>query len=155
MNKINVFNADCINPPSTPATLFYTAGVTASGVDFGDWTQICGGGGWYLSAIDLAAFMAYTRYDDNILSPANRKVMEDNFIGWSESNRMTGVHGEYYNHGGSITQTNGANGSVGNMLGLIVKYPNNVEAVILINSDIANSQNTRTLMLNAYDNAWE
>jgi D-alanyl-D-alanine carboxypeptidase len=155
MDKIGVLNADCINPSSTQPTLFYTAGATGPGVDFGDWYNICGGGGYYLSAIDLAAFMAYIRYDNNILSAANRSIMEQNFIGWSEGNRMTGIKGEYYNHGGSITQTNGATGSTGNMLGLIVKYPNDVEAVLMINSNIANNVSTRNIMTSAYDNAWE
>lgn len=155
MNKIGVMNADCINPPGTQPTLFYTVGAANPGVDFGDWTAICGGGGWYLSAIDLAAFMAYIRYDNNILSQANRNFMEQFFLGWSEGNRMNGIKGEYYNHGGSITQTSGSTGSTGNMLGLIVKYPNNVEAVILINSNIANGVSTRTIMKDAYDNAWE
>jgi CubicO group peptidase (beta-lactamase class C family) len=155
MDKIGVMNADCINPPGIQPTLFYTAGTNAPGINFGDWTAICGGGGWYLSAIDLAAFMAHIRYNNSILSQANRNLMEQLYLGWSESNKMNGIKGEYYNHGGSITQSSASTGSSGSMRGLIVKYPNNVEAVLLINSNIASGVSIRVIMRDAYDNAWE
>ncbi len=155
MDKIGVMNADCINPSATQPTLFYTAGATGPGIDFGDWTSICGGGGYYLSAIDLANFMAHIRYDNTILSEANRKIMDQNYIGWAECCKMNGSKGEYYNHGGAITSTSGATGMTGQMLGVMVKYPNNVEAVLMINSNIANNVAINTIMTNAYDNAWE
>lgn len=153
MDLIGVLDADCINPPSSPPTLYYTLGASGHGIDFGSFIHICGSGGFYLSAIDLAHFMASIRYDDTILSPANRAIMERNYIGWYEGGRMIGSKGEYFNHSGWITWSTIS--PFGNMRGLVVKYPNNIEAVLLINSDIANGENITTIMTHAYDDAWE
>lgn len=155
-DKIGAMNVDCVNPPSQDPTLFYTANISSPGVDYGNWTMICGGGGFYLSAIDLANFMANIRYNNTILSESNRQIMDANYLGWREGNaRMFGTKGEYFNHGGAITMNGPTGGSSGNMLGLIVKYPNNVEAVLMTNSDIANGSTMRQILTTAYDNAWE
>lgn len=152
MDKMGVTNADCVPSTITPETLFYTFGVNTPGVSFGDWSMICGGGGWYLSAVDLAAFMAYIRYDNTMLSQASRDLMDNSSLGWQPP--RTGDHGLYMYHSGAIGSTTGA-GNTGNMTGLVMKFPNNVEAVLMVNSDINGGQSSRDLLIQAYDDAWE
>jgi CubicO group peptidase (beta-lactamase class C family) len=154
-DKIGVMNADCVNPSSEQATLFYTNAANTPGVDYGDWSMICGGGGYYLSAIDLANFMANIRYNNAILSPANREIMKNNYIGWSELGTLNGKYGEYFNHGGSINSSDPTGSNLGNMRGLIIQFPNKVELAVMVNSEILPDQSIRTVVLNAYDNAWE
>ena len=154
-DKLGVLNADCVSPSAEQPTLFYTNAANTPGVDYGDWTMICGGGGYYLSAIDLANFLANIRYNNNILSEVNRNIMRDNYIGWSENGTLNGEHGEYFNHGGSINSTGPAGGNQGNMRGLIVQFPNNVDLAVMTNSEIGADLSIRTVVLNAYDNAWE
>jgi len=156
MDKIGVMNVDCINPPGELPTLgYYSKRAGEHGLDYGQWNwyELCAAGGYYLSAIELANFMVHIRYDDMLLSPANRAIMDKNHFGWCESGIMIGSKGSYYNHGGSIEWDTGT--IKGNMRGLVVKYPNNIEAVLLINSDIANGNYITTIMTQAYDDAWE
>ena len=155
-NKLGVMNADCVSPSAEQPTLFYTNAANTPGVDYGDWTMICGGGGYYLSAIDLANFLANIRYNNDILSAVNRDIMRDNYIGWSENGTLNGEHGEYFNHGGSINSSDPTGANLGNMRGLIVQFPNNVDLAVMTNSEIgAADLSIRTVVLNAYDNAWE
>jgi len=154
-DKIGVLNADCISPAGEQPTLFYTNAANTPGVDYGDWYMICGGGGYYLSAIDLANFLANIRYNNDILSAANRNIMRDNYIGWSENGTLNGAHGEYFNHGGSINNTGPAGGNQGNMRGLIIQFPNDVDLALMTNSEIGADVSIRTVVFNAYENAWE
>ncbi len=154
-NKIGVMNADCVSPSAEQPTLFYTNAASTPGVDYGDWSMICGGGGYYLSAIDLANFLANIRYNSNILSPANGDIMRNNYIGWSENGTLIGAHGEYFNHGGSINSSDPTGTNLGNMRGLIVQFPNNVDLALMVNSEIQPDQNIRTIVFNAYENAWD
>jgi hypothetical protein len=124
-------NADCVSPTSEQATIFYTNAANTPGVDYGDWFMICGGGGYYLSAIDLANFMANIRYNNTILSPANREIMKDNYIGWSELGTLNGKYGEYFNHGGSINSSDPTGSNLENMRGLIIQFPNKVELAVM------------------------
>ena len=154
-DKLGVLNADCVSPSAEQPTLFYTNAANTPGVDYGDWTMICGGGGFYLSAIDLANFLANIRYNNDILSAANRDIMRDNYIGWSELGTLVGAHGEYFNHGGSINNTGSAGGNQGNMRGLIIQFPNNVDLALMTNSEIGADLSIRTVVFNAYENSWE
>lgn len=154
-NKIGVMNADCVSPSAEQPTLFYTNAASTPGVDYGDWSMICGGGGYYLSAVDLANFLANIRYNSNILSPANGDIMRNNYIGWSENGTLIGAHGEYFNHGGSINSSDPTGTNLGNMRGLIVQFPNNVDLALMVNSEIQPDQNIRTIVFNAYENAWD
>jgi CubicO group peptidase (beta-lactamase class C family) len=110
----------------------------------------CGGhAGLHLSAMELAAFMAYIRYDDTMLSPANRLLMNSDRIGWdtlsntNSSNRL----GKFW-HGGDWYV-----GSDREMHACVMKYPNNIEATLIVNSDIVGGKNQCTVLKDAYTNA--
>ncbi|NIP79481.1 MAG: hypothetical protein GWM90_09800, partial [Gemmatimonadetes bacterium] len=149
MDPIGVPLADCVQPPGTPATLFYLFGTVDGGVDPGDWSLMCGGGGYYLSAIDLVRFMVAIRYQDEILSPANRQVMDQELVGWCCNSSLTGDHGEYHSHGGALGYSSGAG-----MSSAIMKFPIEVEAALIINSVGGNHSNARTVLRDAFDAAW-
>jgi CubicO group peptidase (beta-lactamase class C family) len=163
---MGIANADC-NVPNEPypTRLYHYPDQGFASTNTGDWTLTCGGGGWYLSAIDLARFLAHLRYNDNILTPVTRRQMDAFHMGWRFN--ITGAQGEYYAHGGglgykpNVNQPNDADpedtlvNPVGDngMTGCIMNYPNGVQVSLLINST-GSFGSKYSLLTHAYDNAW-
>jgi D-alanyl-D-alanine carboxypeptidase len=113
-----------------------------------DWTLVSGGGGWYLSAVNLAQFLAHLRYNNKILTPATRKLMDDNLMGWRPAGwSYKGDYGLYLAHGGGLNYGTDA------MASCIMNFPNGVQVALLINSAGTYSDKYK-LLGGAFDNAW-
>lgn len=94
--------------------------------------------------------MVAIRYQDEILSPANRQIMDSEVIGWCCSSNLTGDHGTYHSHGGAIITASGAG-----MSSVIMKFPfPEVEAALLINSTGGAHGNAGSVLRDAFDAAW-
>jgi CubicO group peptidase (beta-lactamase class C family) len=135
-----------------PTRLYSFLDMKKKGTVTGDWTPVSGGGGWYLSAFNLAQFLAHLRYDNKILSPATRKLMDDNFLGWMTPQGwpVTGDFGVYRAHEGDLGyDSDPKNG----MTSIIMNYPNGVQVVILVNS-LGTYTKAVSLARIAFDNAW-
>jgi D-alanyl-D-alanine carboxypeptidase len=154
--------------PQIPTRLYHTVGSiqqpNRAGTLAGDWTLSAGGGGWYLSAIDLGRFLAYVRFSNDILNQNTRDLMFDKNncpgancrpLGWQPP--LAGKHGTYYFHGGLLFYgskpkegepdlRNGMNGGV-------VTFPNGVQASLLINSR-GHSPSANQILIDAFDKAW-
>jgi hypothetical protein len=84
-------------------TLFYRHPADEDpGIETGDWTLICGSGGWFMTAEHLLAFFAHARYNDATMPPAARQQMNEEFLGWQNNSHANGVFGTYHNHGGLL-----------------------------------------------------
>ena len=107
----------------------------------------CGGhAGFHLSARNLAAFMAHLRYG-KLLSPAMKLRMDSQKLGWQNaSNSGTSLAGKYY-HGGDW-YLSGREWHT-----CIMKYPQKVEAVLLVNSKINGGKSQCTILKDAFNNA--
>jgi hypothetical protein len=146
--------ADCL-PDDTNRTFLYRFPYdNSAGRDTGDWTPFCGSGGWYLSAIELLNFFAHVRYDDDILSPSAREEMDFGFLGWMNPLDYTfasGTFGTYRGHGGDLgvdpTTDNGADTCAMN-------FPEEVQAVVLINSIGGGYPYQCAALKQAYEEAW-
>lgn len=148
---MGIYDVQCSGQASYAPALGYKysniLGAGASG-DVSD--QNCGGhAGLHLSAMDLAAFMAYIRYDDTMLSPANRLLMNSDRIGWDELSNTNSNNrlGKFW-HGGDWYINPDRE-----MHACVMKYPNNIEATLIINSDIVGGKNQCTVLKDAYTNA--
>ena len=156
-------DGDCA-PNDSSMTLLYNPNTTTSGINAGDWTNICGGGGWYLSTFELTTYLAHMRYDDSILSPAMRDVMNENFTGWmdpADYDWGDGTWGTYHNHGGDlIYDGNRPSSRRRGMDSCAISYPNGVQVSLLINSQGVgypghpNSTYQCAALEAAYDDAW-
>lgn len=121
---------------------------TVPGRQYSELIQDCGGHGWlHLSAIDLANFMANIRYNDAILSPANRLLMDSSELGWSSASNQGGNLGKYF-HGGLRLGGSGREAHT-----CIMKYPNNLEATLLVNSSHNAPDSVCGTLSKAYDAA--
>lgn len=130
-------DGDCL-PNDAAMTLLYNPNTSSGGINAGDWTLICGSGGWYLSAFEVAAYLAFMRYDNTILSPTMRSVMNQGFLGWmdpAQYNWGDGTWGTYHNHGGDLWWDGGLPFSQRRgMDSCVMSYPNGVQIALLINS---------------------
>jgi D-alanyl-D-alanine carboxypeptidase len=166
LKPMGIQNADCTVPNEAyPTRLYQYPDNGLPSTNTGDWTLTAGGGGWYLSAIDLARFLANLHYNNNILSPLTRRQMDAFHMGWRFIGK--GAQGEYYAHGGGLSYTPnvpqpdniniedtlsiplGKNG----MTGCIMNYPNGAQVSLLINSS-GTFEDKYKLLIKAYDNAW-
>jgi CubicO group peptidase (beta-lactamase class C family) len=120
----------------------------------GNWALSCGSGGWYLSAYNLANLMANIRYNDAILSPAMRSLMDQHKLGWSYSWSQNGMHGLYLAHAGALYFDDEDFGERREMQGCVMKYPIHVEAVLLVNSSIETNTLPCAKLAAAFDAAW-
>ncbi len=150
---MGIKDADFKQADPAPTLLYHTAH-DAKGVAVGDWLLKGGGGGWFLSAVDLARFLAHLRYNDKILNPTTRQIMYDNRLGWrppKEYWTVEGKHGNYHAHGGALTYNSGAE-KVGMSSG-IMDYGNGVQAALVINS-LGTYADKILILRDAFDNAW-
>lgn len=166
LKPMGIQNADCAVPNEAyPTRLYQYPDNGLPSTNTGDWTLTAGGGGWYLSAIDLARFLANLHYNDNILTAVTRRQMDAFHMGWRFIGK--GAQGEYFAHGGGLSYTPnvpqpeansiedtltipiGKNG----MTGCIMNYPNGAQVSLLINSSGSFGDKYK-LLTKAYDDAW-
>lgn len=128
----------------------------AAGKLAGDWTKIGGGGGWNLSAVELAQFLAHVRYNDKILTPAMRKLMDENYLGWMDPAEwgLFREHGAYLGHRGDLNWKDAKDTKVAGMTSLILNFPNGVQVSLLVNS-LGTYGSTHTVVADAFDAAWK
>jgi len=146
--------ADCLPTDANRTFLYRFPYANTTGRDPGDWTPFCGSGGWYLSAVELLNFFAHVRYDDAILSPLARQAMDFGFLGWMnpvDYSFAAGTFGTYRGHGGDLgvdpTVDNGADTCAMN-------FPEDVQAVVLINSHGGAYPYQCAALKQAYEDAW-
>jgi CubicO group peptidase (beta-lactamase class C family) len=153
LDPMGIFNANCKLEGDFLPTRFYSFfDMKKKGTLTGDWTLSSGGGGWYLSAVNLAQFLAHLRYDNKILSPQTRKLMDDNSLGWVTPTAwpVTGDFGVYHSHEGDLFYDNEPRNG---MTSVIMNYPNGVQIALLVNS-LGTYQKAVVLTREAFDNAW-
>jgi CubicO group peptidase (beta-lactamase class C family) len=147
LNPVNVTDADCKPPSGTQKILSYPlpAG-SAHGTDWGDWTGVCGGGGWVMTAGDLYRFLLSLTSGNTLLSDAQKKMMNDNCLGWDCS----------------VQVQNDFRGKNGILLGTPNKvwlytffgiFKENVPVVVVVNSDTPNSANITSVVVKAFQDA--
>jgi len=75
---LGIEHADCKPSAADPPALYYPVPAgPARGIEAGDWTPICGGGGWVLTANDLFRVMHSLLHDETLLAvPQKERLMK-------------------------------------------------------------------------------
>ncbi len=153
---IGLQNISCEDEARDIATMYYAASnlQSVSGVNYGSWTSMAGGGGFYMSTMELAKVLAYYKHTEILISKNSRTIMETNRYGYERQDNSLEVHGTYLPKNGSIANTLGQG-----VLTQIVSFPNGVEATVVFNTQglvFANGQtNIRIALYDAYNKSWE
>jgi CubicO group peptidase (beta-lactamase class C family) len=163
LNPMTITSMTC-EPDSDNPTLYYTAAYQALGYLWDGYSDTCSAYGWYASAIDLAKFLAHVRYH-TVLSSSTTYQMLNEGLGWR---RYYGTRGTYYGHGGdwinslaplppgsldSFTSAPLPQPSRRGFNGVIMHFPDGVDAVLLINT--RGAFNDTVILRNSYEAAYE
>ncbi len=149
---------NCSSEPRTDATMYYNVndGNGTGGAYYGSWSDMAGGGGYFMTPLEMAAVNAYYEHSENILPNNLKQIMKDNRIGFSRVSSLE-TRGNYYSHGGSISNTAGQG-----VLGQIAMFPiNGIDCVVIMNTqgvtfnDDTGNNSLRNAIYQAYNEAWE
>ena len=144
---LGITGANCKPPSGVPSMLSYPPPPVgaAHGTDLGDWTAICGGGGWVVSAGDLFKILIDIGGGHLLLTDAQKAEMNTNCLGWDCSVQ---------------TQTDfiGKNGRlpVGSQIWLwtfMGMFKGSIPVVLIVNSDTPGTANITGVVTSAFANA--
>jgi len=157
-----ITNTD-VKPVGAQPTLYYNYPnyVNTRGWEIGDRTTISGGGGWYVSPIDLANFFANLEFTEEILSNEFKTLMDDNFLGWDQSSSASGSnnYGVYHAKNGALGNSDIESENQG-VKNLVKKFNNDIQVIIMINSRGGDhdsefgSTSLNSLIRDAFDESW-
>lgn len=138
-----------LDEPDNAAFLYSYPDYGSNGIQTGNWSLYSAAGGWFLSAHELAKFMAHVRYNDGILSPQTRAILDEG-LGWTEA--VEGEHGTYNAKGGALNY--GETDPFEGVRTIIINYPYGVQAAVIVNSTEGQGYDLHATLRDAFDNAW-
>lgn len=143
---------------STVTMMYNEANPIIPGKTLGDWKLISGGGGYYMSAFQLAKVMAYVFHSEKVLTKAQQQVLLDNRYGLDAEDGPSTHRGQSYGKDGALASDVNNDGAIGKpdpgLQTLIMKLPGDVELVFFINSLTDGFTFYTTMMKEAYEAAW-
>jgi CubicO group peptidase (beta-lactamase class C family) len=144
----------CTEPKPDSAALLYDAANTAAGgklvhIESGPLDGCGGHANLRLSALDLARFMAYLTHG-KLLNTAGTTLMDSARLGWDKSSNSSSAPGVYW-HGGDGTWKSG--GVKREVHTCVMKFPNDIQATLVINSTNQSGSSQCGVLLNAYKDA--
>lgn len=159
--RIHLQNVDCEPEARVDATLYYNNNDPQSnknGTYYFSWKNKSGGGGYFMSPLEIAAVNAYFEHTEVLLSDNIKEIMKTHRIGMDlGQGGAIEQHGKYYGKGGSIS-----NGDGQGILGQIAMFPyNGIDCVVIMNSqgntfkDGADGTRLDLMIYKAYNDAWE
>jgi len=155
---IGLNNVTCSPAPNSAQAFSESNGVGLASATLNNWTNTCGGGGYFLSVMEMARVMAYLSNSYTLQDKDQRKLMDDNFMGWDNEDSPMTVAGQAYGKDGALwwdSNNSGVqdNGDAG-LQTFVIKFPNAVELSLVINSIPGNYRSISNFVTNAYNNAW-
>ncbi|RPD39525.1 serine hydrolase domain-containing protein [Chitinophaga barathri] len=126
------------------------------GAGHDDWTELCGGGGFVLTTMDMSRIITYLAEKETYIS-ANKKLLMDTYrLGWVASYDVYG--GKAFAHDGALyMERNGKDslnvGDIG-LQTLIVKLPARVQLAVSVNSVDSTWRGIHGMVRNAYNASW-
>ena len=149
-----VSGVTCSEPNDATAVLVYQAQNTRAG---GKLLEVnppdldgCGGhANLHLSALDLAKFMAHLTHG-SLLDAGQRSLMDSARLGWNKDSNKSSSTGIYW-HGGDGFWTNG--NVKREVHACVMKFPGNIQATLVVNSNITSGTYQCTILRSAYDKA--
>ena len=126
----------------------------------GDWTESCGGGGFYMNVQEMSKWMVYLTYTNALLSNDQRKLMDSQMMGWDINDCKMTIAGQAYGKNGALRWDSNKNGIApdlgdAGLQTLIMKFPNKVELALAINSLPGAYRSLSAMAASSYNAAWE
>jgi D-alanyl-D-alanine carboxypeptidase len=149
----------CTPEDRSKVTLMYNETTPATaGKILGDWKLVAGGGGYYMSAFQVAKVMAYVFHSEKVLTKTQQQVLLSNRYGLDTEDGPNTTRGQSYGKDGALMNDVNSNDKADNpdpgLQTLIMKFPGDVELVFFTNALNNGFTFYTTIMKNAYDDAW-
>jgi CubicO group peptidase (beta-lactamase class C family) len=146
-----VYDVSCSASNDATAVLAYNAQNPQAGSDPVEISpsklDSCGGHGHlHLSALDLAKFMAHLTHG-TLLDGGQLQQMDSERLGWRSSSNKGANAGMYY-HGGT-----GFLGDGRELRSCVAKLPHDIQATLVVNSNITSGKDPCTILTDAYKKA--
>jgi CubicO group peptidase (beta-lactamase class C family) len=136
---------------TTTSTLYYPLNPTISGVVGTDQSLFCGSGGLYLSANEMTKFMVYLFNTQTLLPATARKTMVDRRFGIDGGNSSRGLTLSRVGIVGIASNSEGKGGTKACM----IHFHDGIDAALVQNSGDNASINPCSVLIAAYDAAWQ
>lgn len=164
MNEIvfepcRIQDADCnIDPNKITLQAFSEPNGLTNPQSFGDWTNRSGGGGFYLSTVEMGQVMAYLVHTYAILTEEQKLQMDTSLYGWDPNDVFDTNYGRVYGKDGALFRDLNndqvvSSGDAG-LQTWVGKFPNKVELALSVTSINNGFRNLPQLIRQAYENAW-
>jgi CubicO group peptidase (beta-lactamase class C family) len=141
---LGISGVDCKPPAAGKPVLYYPPppiGATG-GVEAGDWTLTCGGGGWVLTVGELYKVMLDLAGGNTLLTDEQKKLMNTNCLGWDCSVQ---TQKDFVGKNGIL---NYGNAGMSSFFGI---FKGSVPVIVLVNSPPP--ANITTVVRTAFTNA--
>ncbi len=151
----------CVPEDSSIATLYYNVNApsnNSTGRFYDSWNHIAGGGGYFMTPIEMAKVIAFFEHSEILVTQDQRDVMKLHRIGMDRANPTNEIHGNYYGKNGSIGTSDDPSVSKGVLTQMVMFPINGIDCVVVMNCQgvtLNNGVNLRQMIYDAYNNAWE
>ena len=144
-DPLGIASASAISPFDNPNLAYASSNDNGLGGTT-DFSNVLGGTGWHMSVTQLATFFAFLWNTESLIDVSDLQWMQDNTAGFWNS--TTGQYGTYY------CKLGGWGYGVGTAFNAcLMKFPNDVQVTIIVNSPHTSGNSLRTIAVNAYDDA--
>lgn len=160
-DEMNLANVGCVPEDRSIATLYYNVDdpvLNRKGDFYDNWNAWAGGGGYFMTVLEMAKVLAYFEHTNNLLSEQQRNIMKENRFGMEEEDASLEIHGSYFSKGGSISNSDTQSETQGVLTQMVMFPSNGIDCVVVMNSrnqTFKDDKNLRQTIYNAYNDAWE
>ncbi|WP_297087776.1 serine hydrolase [uncultured Draconibacterium sp.] len=154
-------NVTCTPEDRSTATLYYHVddpALNRQGVYYADWNKWCGGGGYFMTAIEMAKVNAYFEHTELLVTKEQRDIMKANRFGMDREDPSREINGSYYGKNGSIGNSDDPSETQGVRTQVVIFPSTGIDCVVVMNCQgvqLKDGASLRQTIYNAYNDAWE
>ncbi|WP_321375429.1 serine hydrolase [uncultured Draconibacterium sp.] len=160
-NVTNSSNVTCTPEDRSIATLYYHVDdpvLNRNGTNYSDWSKWCGGGGYYMTIIEMSKINAWFEHTESLVTSEQRDIMKSNRFGMDREDVLREVNGAYYGKNGSIGNSDLPSENQGVRTQIVMFPSTGVDCVIVMNCQglsFKDNASLRQTIYNAYNDSWE
>jgi len=151
----------CVPEDKDVCTLYYhinDPGNERKGAYYDNWNKWCGGGGYFMSVLEMSKVLAYFEHTEDLVTKEQRDIMKEFRFGMDTEDELDEDHGSYYGKGGSISNNDDTSLAQGVLTQMVMFPANGIDCVVVMNSrgvTFKDNNSLRQTIYDAYNDAWE